>query len=298
MRKKQKVINLFNNKNIYSIKHVISISCEEDLNQFWDFTTNSNSTRYELLHTFITQFYNFAIFYIRDVNTTFFDIILEESDENFYFTLWNKKLSLAFESHMQKSSLKYICTDSRISIKLDKSKYLNKIKKINLKHEKRQKHLLCPKIKKQKPYTFIEDNDLLELQKLNDDIQDIVYRIKKSALNDNSFISLRSSISLFCFTLRYYEKISPMATILTEFSNLLNTNEKAFKNLEFEKFELVLGFIQNIESWMNTLFKSGGVDLYYMDNSMKADLMIIEQVIIPESSSLDEFDSLDDIFDF
>jgi len=57
LRQKQKIINLFNDKDISSIKHVISINSEEDLNQFWDFTIKCNHVFNELLHSFVTQFY-------------------------------------------------------------------------------------------------------------------------------------------------------------------------------------------------------------------------------------------------
>ena len=233
MRKKQKIINLFNDKNIFSIKHIISINSEEDLNQFWDFTTNSNRATYELIHTFASQFYNFAISYMRYDSAEFFDIILEDSENNFYFTLWNRKISLLFKDYMKKSSLEFLSIDNRITVKLDKSKYLKSIEKINSKNIKHEKNLINPttKIKKLKPYDFLESDDLTDLLNLNDDMQEILYITKKSTFNDKIFISFRSVISLFCFTLRYYEKISPMATILTDFSNLINTNEIAFKNL-------------------------------------------------------------------
>ena len=146
MKLKKKIINLFNDKEISSIKHVISIGSEEDLNQFWDFSTNSNSVSYELIHTFVANFYNFAIMHIRDNSDEFFNIILEESDENFYFTLWNKKISLSFEESMKESICEYLQKKNRITIRLDKSKYLKKVQNLNKKNLKRQKNLLNPKL--------------------------------------------------------------------------------------------------------------------------------------------------------
>jgi predicted DNA binding CopG/RHH family protein len=298
MRHKQKIINLFDDKEISSIKHVISIGSEEDLNQFWDFSTNSNSASYELIHTFVAKFYNFAIKYMHHNRDEFFDIILEESDENFYFTLWNKKISLSFEESIKKSLCEYLRKENRITIRLDKSKYLKEIQKINKKNLKRQKNLLNPQPKKQKPYTFLAPDDLKELLDLNDDMQDIIYNIHNSRFNDKIFISLRSKVSLFCFTLRYYEQLFPMANTITNFSNLMNTNENQFKNFDILEFKIISGFIQNIDSWIQTLFIKGGANLYFMDNSMKADYAIIEQIIDPKISHINESDSLDDIFNF
>ena len=298
MRRQQKVINLFNDKDISSIKHVISIGCEEDLNQFWDFSTNSNAASYALIHTFVARFYNFALKYIRDNKDEFFDIILEESNKNFYFTLWNKKISLSYENSMKKSLCDYLKKENRITIKLDKSKYLKEIQKINKKNIKRQNNLLNPQPKKQKVYTFLEPDDFKELLNLNEDMQDIIYNINNSRFNDKSYISLRSTISLFCFILRYYEQLFSIANTITNFSNLMNTNESKFKTLDVLEYKIISGFIQNIDSWMQTLFIKGGANLYFMDNSMKADYAMVEQIIDPKTLHLDESDSLDEVFNF
>jgi hypothetical protein len=219
MRKKQKIINLFKDRNICSIKHVISISSEEDLNQFWDFTTNSNNVKYEHMHTFVTQFYNFIISYMRNNTAEFFDIILEESNKFFYFTLWNKKISFLFQDYIKKSSIKFLCTDSRITIQLDKSKHLKDFEQKKSKVKDKQH-------KKNKPYNFLHKDDL------------------------------------------------------TDFSNLMNTNEKAFKKLDKHQYKIVVGFINNIDNWLQSIFIEGGVNLYHMDKSMKKDYLKIEEIIL------------------
>lgn len=40
MRSERKIINLYDAKNISSVKHVVSIDSEDDLNQFWDYITS------------------------------------------------------------------------------------------------------------------------------------------------------------------------------------------------------------------------------------------------------------------
>ena len=129
-------------------------------------------------------------------------------------------------------------------------------------------------------------------------MQDIIYNINNSRFNDKTFISLRSTISLFCFTLRYYDQLFPMANTITNFSNLINANENRFKDLSILEFRLISGFIQNIDKWLQTLFVKGGANLYFMDNSMKADFAIIEQVFEPDKLAFNESKSLEDIFNF
>ncbi|MDA7817627.1 hypothetical protein N9A28_05510 [Sulfurimonas sp.] len=299
MRTKQKVINLFEDKNIYSIKYVISINTEDDLNQFWDFMTNNQNSSYDLTHAFITQFYNFSLSYIYDKNYEFFEIILEESEKNFYFTLWNKKVALMFKAFLRKTSLKSIYKDNQISIKIGKLKSQQKIEKIHIKNDKRENDLINYKEreKPQEVYTFIDSDDLEELFKLSDDMQESVHNLKKVGMQKSLFISLRSTFSMFCLTLRYYDKIAPMAKTITEFSNLINMNQDQFINLSSDELELINGFINNIDYWLHTLFVNGGADIYFMDNSIRADFDMIESMIFPKSNVCD-IEELNDIFNF
>ena len=130
MRTKKNIINLYEDKKINNIKQVVSIANEEDLNIFWSFVTTSENSAHNLVHTFITQFYNFALYYMENKDTEFFEIILEDTEKYFYFTLWNKKISLLFKEHIQKTSLNYLYNNNKITIRLNKLKFQNNIEKI------------------------------------------------------------------------------------------------------------------------------------------------------------------------
>ena len=251
--------------------------------------------------TFITQFYNFALHYIENKDIECFEIILEDTEKYFYFTLWNKKISLLFKEHIQKTSLSYLYHDNKLTIRLNKLKFKKNIDKIYKKNEKRTQELIKSiidkeEVKVKEAYSFIESDDLEELFKLNDDMQELIFLVQKHSLTEEIFISLRSSISLFCLTLRYYDKILPMSTTITNFSNLLNLHRIAFIELDKNQLDLICGFINNIDRWLENLFVLGGVDLYFMDNSMHADLDTISYMVSP----VKYFDNndLDNIFDF
>lgn len=57
MRQSQKIINLYKDRSIRSIKHVISIGDEEDLNQFWHYFHSEVTNDYRLLYHFISLMY-------------------------------------------------------------------------------------------------------------------------------------------------------------------------------------------------------------------------------------------------
>jgi len=304
MREKRKIVTLFETKDLFSIKHVISISNEEDLNQFWDYLGLTCTKG--VIDTFIAQFYNFALSYMLNEDAQFFEIIIEESEKHFYFTLWNKKISLLFKEYLKNSSHKMLYAKNRISIKLNKNKCNKEAEKTDNKIEKknktREKNLIQSvnsekKPKKQEPYTFIDNDDLLDILKLSDDMQEVVIQAKKVGLQKDLFISLRSTFSLFCLTLRYYSEIRPITSTITEFSNLINQNMEKFMELNSAELELVEGFINNIDYWAQTIFVKGGASLYFMDNSIRADYDTIAAIISPPVYESDE-NSLDDIFDF
>ncbi|MDF1883276.1 hypothetical protein JHD49_04920 [Sulfurimonas sp. SAG-AH-194-C21] len=303
MRTKRKIINLYDKdvKDIFSIKHVISISTEEDLNQFWDYITSTQDSKHDTLHNFVSSFYNFALLYVSREDAHFFEIILEENEDNFYFTLWNEKVAVLFEAYLQNTSTEFIYEKNKISIKLLKKEYELKILKQEIADKSREEKLLNsvkeePQIKCLEPYYFLTQDDLQELLSLNDDMQEISYQIHKGAISEHHFIKLRSSFSLFCFTLRYYDEITNVTTTLNNFLNLLNTDKDAFLLFDTDQFSLVYGFVGNIDRWLNTLFIQGGADIDFMNNSIQADYETISQIITPVACE-ENFD-LDDIFDF
>jgi len=301
MRTQRKIINLFDEKNIYSIKSVMSVNDEEDLNQFWDYLRNSNNTTHSLIHNFVIQFYNFALSYIETEESEFFEIILEENDTCFYFTLWNKKIALLFQEYLGKSSIESLYQQNRISIKLTKEKCKENLEILHQREKNREKNLIKSvtkpkKVKKIPAYTFIEQDDLEELINLNEDLQDFIYQMQKIGLNEDIFISIRSTFSLFCLTLRYYDAITPITTTITEFSHLMNANKDKFLELDSFELELIHGFINNIGTWLNTLFIQGGADINFMDHSIDADFQTILMLIKDEDIA--ENSNLDDIFDF
>lgn len=301
MKTKRKIINLFKDKDLLSIKYVVSISNEKELDQFWDFITISKSITDELMHTFLTQFYNFAISYIIEERVNFFEIIVEESEKYFYFTLWNKNVALIFKKYLSRTSLNFIYKDKRLTIKLDKLKFQEKRDRRKLKNSKREENLIksvnSTNKLEIKPYTFLKKDDLNELLTLSDEMKTLMSQAMKVGLHLNICTSLRSRLSSLCLTLNYYDEVEQVAKTITAISNLLNKNISILMQISSIELELINGFINNIDTWIQTLFINGGADIYFMDNSIKADYKMIAQMISPSSFNEDK-NSVDNIFDF
>ncbi|MCW9026135.1 MAG: hypothetical protein OQJ77_02360, partial [Thiovulaceae bacterium] len=132
-----------------------------------------------------------------------------------------------------------------------------------------------------KKYNIFENDDLNDIIKINDDLQDTMYRCKQMGLTKEILIALRSSIAMFCLNIKYYKQISKFSKIIDSFSILLMRNSDRFLNLKKDEILLIDKLVHNIDIWLDKLFISGGEDLYFLDKTMKNDFLLLKQLIIP-----------------
>jgi len=300
MRKTQKIINLFGEKEISSIKRVFSISDEEDLDQCWDYFHTKHSQSQSLNH-FMQRFYEFTHHYIMENDSYFFDLILEDSQEYYFLTVWNKKISKQLALFLEKEKLDFLFDKKRLTIRLERI-----VDKVMDEHTPPIKKIL-PKVStaeaqktlEKNPYDFIATEEVEELLVLCEDMEDIIHIAKKNHFCEALFIRLRSCVSLFAFTLEKYQEIKSVSSIMRHFSALINTKKDRFLELSSDEILLIEGFNFNIQRWLNTLFIDGYSELNFMDDSLQADYEMIVQLLVSpkEPSDIVERD-LSEIFDF
>ncbi len=301
MRKKQKIINLYQDHSIHSIKHVISIGNEEDLNQFWHYFDQEVKNDYMLLYNFIGLMYAFVSRLFEENEELFFELIIEQNDDHFYFTVWNTTVCTAWTRLLSeaKNDFEYKSDKKRVTIKLVKDVLLRQDEVREGEKNSARANLITSLSREvcehQTPYGFLEREDREELLKICDDMSDLMYQSKKVGFHQDVFIRLRSYLSVFSLTMMPYPQVSSISHLITEFSVLMNSYQDAFKSMRFDQMALVEGFVNNIDRWANTLFVSGGADLHFMDNSLQADLDMIKMLVEPKAF---EVTSTDDIFDF
>lgn len=300
MRAQQKIINLYMDSSVRSIKHVVSIGSEEDLNQFWQYFHSEVKDDYKLLYSFISMMYAFSEQLFEDNKETFFELIIEQNDEMFYLTLWNAEVSRLLESLIQEQQRKYeyLRDKKRICIKLAKERLLEEEAVYKDKQQDRTQQIIASLKEEvccfQPAYTFLENDDKEDILNICDDLADIMYKAKHTRLQTDVFIRLRSSLSMFSLNLMHYSQLSCVSNIIIEFSVLMNTHTERFKQMNKDEIGLIEGFVNNMERWAKTLFVLGGADLHFMDNSLKADLDMIKMLVEEQ----EEVVLLDDIFDF
>jgi len=288
MRKQQNTINLYQDQNIYSIKQVISITDEEDLNQFWDYLDSKKYTNNKYINKYLELFYNFTYTYIMNEDSKFFEVILEENDTNIYFTVWNKDVAILLNSYFMDSSMLYKYKNKKITINLNKHVTKKQITNISKEFNSINKKIISsipipiqcsieskPILKQ----NFMIQDDLNELISLNEKLQILLYITKQNGINSSTFITLRSTISMFDLTIKYYDQIKKFSHTINEFSIFLMHNTKKFLEINEKEFLILEHFINNIDLWVHKLFIEGGEYLNFMDRSIKNDFEQIKQMI-------------------
>lgn len=297
MRKQQKIINLFDDTAISSIKEVISIGNEENLDQLWEHIANRHSHEASTSYPFFISLYELSERFLATFPNWFFEIIVEQSDDFYYFTVWNKEFCQFVGQHWEKRGIEHLSDGKKITAKLYKPIKHNPIDNDDLRINHLLSTITTPQTTQElPPYNFIDSQDLGELQELCEDLNAHLHEVSSSTLANDSFIRMRSYFSLICVILNHYEEVEEMALIMSEFSMMINQNKEYFSDLTPNQLLLVQGFAHNFERWVKTLFIHGGAKIGFMNNSMRADMETIRAITQPCSHSDEE--DLDAIFDF
>jgi len=297
MRTQQKVINLYNDSKISSIKLVFSVSCEDDLNQCWDYfgDTFTKDINYDV-QGFITILYSVGLELFEKEHRTFFEVILEQNDEYYYFTIWNKYVAKHFAKLLEAKALCDFKMDvNKISIKIAKTKPEDRVIQDEIVEEVKEIKSINEKVSIE-PYTFLSHEDLEEILETSDDMIDVVIDTDSEGLNKDAYIRLRSLFSTFSLVMSYYDELVEISSIFKEFNGLISGYEAEFLALNKLELATVEGFVNNIDRWCRIVFVDGGADLHFMDDSFRADVETIKMLILPQEVSDEE--DLDDIFDF
>lgn len=301
MRTRQKIINLFDDSAIHAIKQVVSIGDEEDLNQLWEYIITYHTLSNSATYGFFITLYQLSTQFLEESNGIFFEIIIERSDEAFYFTIWNRYFAEYALKIWDKRKIEYRTDDKRITVRLLKSILDEKVAYKVQNDEHRVNSLLSsvretPSENKMSPYDFIQKEDLKELTELTEDLSEYIFEAKKSGFNSDVVTRVRSLFSMISIILNYYPQIDEVAVIMTEFSVFIAQHKEMVSEMDTAQIALIEGFIHNFERWLHVLFVEGGAQLNFMNRSLRADVEMIRGMIEPVQS--DEVVDLDAIFDF
>ena len=301
MRSRQKIINLFNDTSISAVKQIISIGDEEDLNQFWEHIITTQPGSESAACAFFITLYQLSSQFMEHSPETFFEIIVEQSSEAFYFTVWNRRFVRYAQKVWDKRTLDYRTNEKRVTVRLLKRDLEEQTARKSRKEQSRVESLLESAVeekgeKKLPPYDFIAKEDLGELIELSEDLSEQMFEVDIKGINPDVLTRIRSFVSMVAITLNYYPQIEEVARVMSEFSVLMTQHKEAAAELNRSQIALVAGLIHNFERWLKVLFVEGGAHLHFMNRSLRADVDMIRAMIAPPLS--DEAVDLESVFDF
>lgn len=301
MRKLQKVINVFKDRLIHSIKQVVSIGDEEDLNQLWEYIMGIHASDASETYAFFISLYELSAQFLDTHRGVFFEIIIEQSDDNYYFTVWNKVFIRFARKHLKKRKLDYRFRNKRITVRLSKLLLINKkIEKVANDNTRISNFLATVQhsefIKPMPPFTFMHRNDIIALNDVVQDMNEHLCIAQEVGFTLAGFARIRTYFSQISVILNHYEEIEQIAIVMTEFSMMINYRKEEFSQLNTDQIGLILGFMGNFERWIKILFTEGGAELNFMDRSLRADMEMIRLMVEPPVEATQE--EVDAIFDF
>lgn len=281
MRKQQKIINLFGDTSICAIKEVVSIANEEDLNQLWEHITTHHTHETSKSYPFFISLYELSERFLTNFPELFFEIIVEQSDDFFYFTVWNREFCQFVKQHWEKRGIEHLSNSKKITAKLHKPVVQGKVCRDEI-GGRFVSTLLAPEVNQHVPaYTFMDLEDLHELKNLSEDLSEHLHQMHYCSLTNDVFIRMRSYFSLISVILNNYEEVEEMALIMSEFSMMINQNKESFCTLNEDQIELIEGFSHSFKRWLTVLFVHGGAQIGFMNNSMRGEMESIRTIIKP-----------------
>jgi len=304
-----RAINLFS-KEIFKRKTEFLIEKEDDLAEFWEYLEEGSYEKYKVEN--VLQFiYALELLNIKKNITN--SIILEESNEYYYFTINEiEKIDAdILQSLFKKNSLdmqNYKEDGFFISLRIAKQEEdVKKIKSdISGRKEESRLHDIRYSIHEQvSPEEFIAELDPTIEDKIEDFLDDIslismkLYDLETADLVSakkyiqeiigyfNNFNNIIETLGLFSIVNRAFSDLNLFLENLQE--EILTNSEKRILLTNMLK-----GLTQDLEQWINTMFlEQNATDIHYLDASFSDNCLAIETTFSEEEDEGDDNDDDD-----
>jgi hypothetical protein len=148
------------------------------------------------------------------------------------------------------------------------------------------------------PYTFINNEDLVEMQDIIEKMQESRYENIYDLLTKEELLAYRTTFSYYSNYLKFYSQITIVSNVVAELSVLISLYCDKCLILGNDFRTLLQSFVNNLAYWQEKLFINGGEELTFLDDSFQADLEQIKISLELYDNVLEEENSLEDIFQF
>jgi hypothetical protein len=318
-KKSDDAINLFD-KNVYTRFIIFKSENESQLAEFWEYyLINTVSDSPDDLIDIIRTIYDIGL-YLLDIKNKF-RIVVEESEEYFYFSIKDKSdISIDIAKKIvdtinkNYSHIIYEIDDTTISFYLKKLKKVittpkeTKVETIKTLAEPQaintQEEIVATTIEHTPMvlekhelviYDFLEHDDITELEDYIQELNSTLLMLQNSELTQEDILVASGYIGRFAKILSTYPETFNISSSMRSLSEGIRSNMDSFREKAKDLAPMLKAFNNDLSTWVRMTFYDGIPSIDYMDNSIISNANTMLSFISPEELG---DSNLDDIFDF
>lgn len=298
-------VNLFSSK-IYNHHLRFCVSNEDHLAEFWESVLIRMSFLKQVEHAndLVRLIYELGSLYLK--KNIHFDILIEEDEENYYFTLTqaDKILEKDINQLIEKNlpEVNSILDDTKLSFLLKKESIVEEsvkqecITEVQAEVEYKQELTRVSSLEEDySTYTFLQMDEVEEFEDSLYKLHGIVTVLGSNPCSSDEIELINSYFHEMKKALIQTSESYAIATAIEELSATISNNTKEFISMAKELQPIALGFVDDLISWKEMLFYTGAPSIDFMDDSIVANAKILQDLLAPQEVNEE---ALDDIFSF
>lgn len=268
-KSRSRVLNTFKERDVRNYKSIFSIKSDDDLDDFWLYMSNFNDLQKGEVFGFISSLYFFFDYLksdkdLEDRDKTI-DFIIEENDENFYWTT-NSQYLIFLTNNQNIFFGEFEFKNSGGLLTFELSKYGN---------------YSDNGAKRKKVYSFIPKEILLQLQEISEELSSKLLEISVAYEFNRSVIErLIDATRRFVNIIKNYDEIISMSDRLDDFVIFMNSNIEDIVDFEIEEIELFEQLFSNLNRWLLLSFFTGIEDIEDLNPLIKENISSITEKVV------------------
>lgn len=303
--------------NVYNRRTVFLIQHETALAEFWEYYMQAETTFSDMMIDMVRILYGLGAWQLKLKYK--FEITVEESRDNLYFTMNNMKLLKheMVEKIVNKNypNGTYWLKEDKLSFSIckDETKQSDVPVMVQPQESVEDKAPVEPvaepivtqaAVMQEQPaqeeevlqiFDFMEMEDIDELQTIVGELNSLMLLVGSSSLEDDEVLQIAGYIDKFARILSQYGETYDLYTALNTLSIDIQEQIENFKAKSKDIGMLCVAFNNDLDQWQRKLFHEGAPSVDFLDSSIISNANMISGFIKPQEDTQEE---IDDIFDF
>lgn len=314
---KKNTITLYkDDTSIKSFRTVFKINSEANLIDFWEFFDSYGDFDKSQITDQVNLIVTVTKVLLKVKKISSFDIIVEESANNVYITIWNETFIKATKKYFDKFSynITYKEENDKVSFKVDKVNEEDKQEEAPAKTETpkaevapeeapastiEENPIEYSETREKIIYDFLDEDDLVDLQDAINDLNGKLMIFGSGSLEEEDIAAMTNDLLKISTKLKLYPQTFTISNALGALADSMEDNVSDYIENSSSIAKLFVGFGNDMELWLNSLFFSGTEDLHFLDDTIISNAETIKQFAVSSTGeNSGEEEDLDDIFDF